>query len=568
MRVLGLWDGHDSGAALLEDGEVRVAVNEERLTRRKLEVKFPALAIGACLEHCGCRPEDIDLIACSTPDVAKTLSRWVPSTKESYYRFRRRKTDPSPWRVAGKRWKYWLTTVPGNRVTVALSHAATRRRLAALGFPQRPLVMIDHHLAHAASAAYLSGFPEATVITLDGVGDGLSATASRYQGGWLERLDETPAGDSLGVFFEHVTNLLNMRELEDEGKVMALATYAYPIADEQNPLIELFRVEGTRIRARYGPMRLHDELRRILWRYPSEQFACMAQRALEIHVLELARNAVRRTGLRNLALAGGVASNIKINMLLRESPDTDEVFVFPHMGDGGLAVGAALEAAKQAGEPVDRSLEEIYWGPSIEESAEPPSGIRPILRAQQDAVIRRAAELITRGEILLWYQGRMEYGPRALGHRSILARPDGPDIRDRLNLQLKKRVWYQPFCPSMLDSEAGRLLENAGGRPNRFMTMGYRLRREYRNTLPAIQGVDGSCRPQFVREDDTPFSRLLEALRESTGAGCVLNTSMNLHGEPLVATLQQAFRLMQECGFRHLVRADTGDLYALDGADS
>jgi len=565
MIVLGIWDGHDSGAALLENGRVRIAVNEERFTRRKLEICFPARAIRCCLNHGGWRPEDVDLVAYSTGDVAKTLARWAPFTKETYYQIRRRKIAPSYWHRMEKRWKYWLTTIPGNRASEALSNAAMRRRLAELGIAGRRLVLVDHHQAHAATAAFLSGFDAASVITLDGVGDGLSATVSAYSGGRLERLEETPASDSLGVFFEHVTNLLNMRELEDEGKVMALATYAYPIPDEQNPLISLFKVDGLRVRARYGPLRLYDELKRILWYFPSEQFACMAQRTLEIHMTTLARNAVNKTGFRNIALAGGVASNIKVNMRLRDTPDIADVFVFPHMGDGGLAVGAALQAAKDAGENVEILIEDIFWGPETNDAPEPPAGITRMAPYEgQEAVIRQAAELIARGEILLWYEGRMEYGPRALGHRSILARADAPDIRDRLNLQLKKRVWYQPFCPSMLDSEAQRLLENTKGRPNRFMTMGYRARTECRASLQAVLGVDGSCRPQFVREDGSSYARLLALIKELTGTGCLLNTSMNLHGEPLAASLGQVFRLMRECGFRYLACPGEGSLYTLD----
>ncbi|HPC15267.1 MAG TPA: carbamoyltransferase C-terminal domain-containing protein [Candidatus Hydrogenedentes bacterium] len=565
MIVLGIWDGHDSGAALLENGRVRIAVNEERLTRRKLEIRFPALAIRCCLDFGGWRPEDVDLVAYSTGDLSKTLARWAPFTKETYYQIRRRKLAPSHLHRTEKRWKYWLTTLPGNRVSEMLSDAAMRRRLVELGITSRRIVLVDHHQAHAATAAYLSGFDSASVVTLDGVGDGLSATVSVYSGGRLERLEETPASDSLGVFFEHVTNLLNMRELEDEGKVMALATYAYPIPDEQNPLISLFEVNGLRLRARYGPLRLYDELKRILWYYPSEQFARMAQRSLEIHVMALARNAVRKTGFGNLALAGGVASNIKVNMLLRECPDIADVFVFPHMGDGGLAVGAALQAAKEAGENVDAPLEDVFWGPETSDPTEPPAGIARMAQCEgQEAVVRLAAELIARGEILLWYDGRMEYGPRALGHRSILARADAPDVRDRLNLQLKKRVWYQPFCPSILDREAQRLLENTKGRPNRFMTMGYRARTECRSSLQAVLGVDGSCRPQFVREDGSSFARLLALIQEHTGTGCVLNTSMNLHGEPLAASLDHVFRLMRECGFRYLACPGTGSFYTLD----
>ncbi|MDQ1256564.1 MAG: hypothetical protein QG656_1162, partial [Candidatus Hydrogenedentes bacterium] len=356
---------------------------------------------------------------------------------------------------------------------------------------------------------------------------------------------------------------------EDEGKVMALATYAYPIPDEQNPLIEFFSIDGTRVRAKYGPLRMYDELKRALWYFPSEQFAYMAQRALEIHIAELVRNAVKKTGFGDLALAGGVASNIKVNMLLRDLPEVGEVFVFPHMGDGGLAVGAALQAAADADAKPNGRLDDIFWGPDcpIGDTAVP-AEVTTHAFSETGEVVDFTAARLAEGEIVLWYQGRMEYGPRALGNRSILARPDLPEMRDRLNLQLKKRVWYQPFCPSMLDSEAGWLLENADGLPNRFMTSGYRVRPSVKNFLQGVLGVDGSCRPQFVAADASPYASLLDAMRQRMGTGCVLNTSMNVHGEPLVWTLDQAFKLMVDSRFHYLICPCEKKVFELKGSGS
>jgi len=530
---------------------MRVAINEERLSRRKLETRFPHLAIQACLRHAHLQPKDIDTVAYCTLDVSKTLRRLFPSIQESYYKVRRRK---GPYRVprAGERTlKYWVQEKPGNRLTSWLSRRCIHSELVKLGFSHPSLVEVEHHAAHAATAAHMSGFDAATVLTLDGLGDGLSATVNRYENGRLERLEPISAADSLGVFFEYVTDLLNMRMLEDEGKVMALATHAYPVPDEDNPLLGFFSVEGVRISAKYHRVRLHEELKKVLWRVPSEQFASMAQRTLEVHVLDWVRNAVRRTGLPCVAMSGGVAANIKVNMLIRDLPEVQELFVFPHMGDGGLAAGCALHAAALAGQRCV-PMRDVYLGPDMDAPGPPPVGIEVNDLDDAAEMAIRAAERIADGEIILWFAGRMEYGPRALGHRSILARPDLPEIRERLNLQMKKRVWYQPFCPSILDEDAAALLERSAGRPNRFMTVGYRAKPDSRERLQAILGADGSCRPQFVADDGTPYALLIKAVKEKIGLGCVLNTSMNIHGEPLVATIDQAWCLMSSHGFKYL----------------
>ena len=224
MNVLGIWDGHDSGAALLQDGRLRFAVNEERLTRRKLEVRFPERSIEACLAHAGCAGDQVDLVAISTSDPAKTLGRWWPGSKERYYAVRRRQTRSGPLSGLTRALKYRITEWPPGPGFHALSRFALRKALGRHGLSHAHLRLVDHHEAHAAAAAWAAGFAPCAVLTIDGVGDGLSSTISAFRDGRLQRLAASPARRSLGVFFEHVTHLLNMRELEDEGKVMALAT--------------------------------------------------------------------------------------------------------------------------------------------------------------------------------------------------------------------------------------------------------------------------------------------------------------------------------------------------------
>lgn len=549
MHILGIWDGHDSGAALLRDGRLTFAVNEERLSRRKLDVAFPRRSIDACLAHAGLRPSDIGVVAASTSDPAKTLARAWPGSKERYYQVRRRKAEPGLLASLTRSAKYRITEWGPNALTSALSRTLLARELGTLGFGC-PVHLVDHHEAHAAGAAWASGFDACAVITIDGLGDGLSSTISAFRNGRLERVAASPARGSLGIFFEHVTALLNMRELEDEGKVMALADYAAPIDDAENPLIPWVRVRSGVIETEWPGHAMRPHLARVHWRSANEQFAFLAQRAIEHAMVALARDAVRLTGLSRLALAGGVVSNVKATRRMRHLPEVDAVSAFPHMGDGGLALGAAVVAASQRGETPSLDFTDLGFGHRYSEA-----DIETALRAagvtsdRVDDLPAAVAHLLADGQVAMWFQGGMEYGPRALGHRSVLARPDRTDLRDRLNLVLKRRVWYQPFCPSMLASDAARLLSDWDGGLNRNMTMAYEVARTHRDSMAAVTSIDGTCRPQIVADDaDGPFAALLRHGRARWGSGVVLNTSFNIHGEPLVCSPEDAVDVFLRSG--------------------
>ena len=543
MKILGVWDGHDSGAALVADNKIRFVVNEERLSRRKLEIEFPHRSIGAILESENLDPEGIDAIAISTSDFSKTLHRIFPSMKEEYYLIRRRKKIPSRFNQIKKLNKYWITEFGNNRLTRALSKWAIRKKLVPLGLSKKPIFFVDHHLCHAAAAAFTSGFPTCLVVTLDGLGDGLSASISAMRDGKLQRISAISARTSFGIFFEHVTNLMNMRELEDEGKVMALANYAYPIPDEENPLLGFFEIQNLVVRSRFSSLRMYKELAHVLYRFPSEQFAFMAQRALEVWVVRLIENALKATGERHIALAGGVASNIKVNRLIKNLDQVDDCYVFPHMGDGGLALGAALWHAHEKSGEIVFPLDTVQLGQYFESEC-----IEELLRKENlpfsapTDLVSKTAEIIERGGIVLWFQNRGEMGPRALGGRSILARPDSLAVKDDLNLKLKKRVWYQPFCPSILEEDARSAFEYLKGTPNRFMTMGYMVRPEFRSRLAGVINIDGSCRPQVVNSQPELYASLLQEVKKRIGIGALLNTSFNLHGEPMVNSPEDAVR--------------------------
>jgi carbamoyltransferase len=545
LNILGIWDGHDSGAALLQDGRLRTAINEERLTRRKLEIVFPARAIDACLAQAGIRAGDIDIVAASTSDPAKTLGRLWPGSKERYYAVRRRKAMPGAASRLTRAFKYRMTEWRPGPISTRVSRAILRRELTSRGMPRAQIRLVDHHEAHAAAAAWASGFPDCAVVTIDGLGDGLSATISTFRSGRLERVRASPARHSIGVFFEHVTALLNMRELEDEGKVMALADYAAPIDDADNPLLALVRVADGIVWTERPGHALRKPLARVHWHLANEQFAYIAQRTVEHAVTALVRDAVRITGQPRVALAGGVVSNVKATRRARLLPEVEEVYVFPHMGDGGAAIVVA--AGQRA--PVCLDLDQLGLGPSYGEDAMASAIAAAGLTAVRvPDIAGRAAELLAAGRIVMWFQGGMEYGPRALGHRSVLARPDRPELRDRLNLVLKRRVWYQPFCPSLLESDAARVLADWTGPRNRAMTMAYQVAPPFRSPLAGVTSVDGTCRPQFVRDDEGPFAALLRDVRGRWGVGAVLNTSYNIHGEPLVCTPTDAADVFRRSG--------------------
>ena len=542
MVILGIWDGHDAGAALLVNGRLVAAVNEERLTRRKLEIRFPVQSIRCCLSLAKLPAADVELVAACTGDVAKTLARWFPGLKERYYRIRRRKVPPGYLSQLQKRAKYWIPEWGPTRTSRALSVVALRRELRRAGMASARLTLLDHHECHATAAAWASGFPSCAVLTIDGVGDGLSSTVSIFADGRLHRVAESSARDSLGIFFEHVTNLLNMRELEDEGKVMALADYAAPVPDDRNPLLSFFRVRDGRVTASIPGHAMMPHLRAILWRYPSEQFAYMAQRTVEAVAVGLAQDAMRLTSSRRIALAGGVASNIKANRRIGLLPEVEDVYIFPHMGDGGLALGAGLAAARSAGDVPDLNLSDLGLGPDYSDCDIASALKRACLACDKpDNLACTVAELLDRDRIVFWFQGRMEYGPRALGRRSVLARPDSTVLRDRLNRVLKQRVWYQPFCPSMLERDASEILEDHVGSANTNMTMACTVAAPYRAAMTGVTSIDGTCRPQIVADDAPgPFADMLRAVKAKRGLGVVLNTSYNIHGEPLVCSPEEA----------------------------
>lgn len=557
MYVLGIWDGHDSGAALLEDNKIVYAANEERFTKRKLEIKFPYNSINAALEFARIKPEDVEIVAFSTLDFSKTLSRIFPWQKESYYQFRRRKMLRPDLENLMRFGKYEMTSIGVLPFCKTINKAIVAGELGKMGFKNYKLLAIDHHTAHAATAAFPSGFKKGLIITLDGLGDGLSGSISMLEKGELEPIKAISARNSLGIFYEQVTNIVGMRELEDEGKVMAMADYSFPFPFEKNRLKEFLSVKGTNIIAKYAPMSQYNMLSKIAWSMPREQFSYMAQQLTE-HVLEnFISNAIEQYGIDDIAMSGGVFSNVKANMHIKDLKSVRNWFVFPHMGDGGLAMGAAMYANYVANGISSYEFNDAYLGDQFSENQ-----IREALKKESTIKFEKvsnpgkhAGELINNNNYVFWFQGRMEYGNRALGNRSILANAADEGVKEKLNIHVKQREWYQPFAPAMLNDEAPRLLEKRKG-DGRFMTMVYKVKEDKKDQMKSVIHVDLTARPQILSNKNREYESIMRQVKKATGYGVVLNTSFNIHGLPIVRTPQEALETMKATKTRYMFVGD------------
>ncbi len=555
MLILGVWDGHDAGACVIEDGKIKVAINEERLTRRKLDIGFPVNSINACLRYLNLKPSDIEIVATSGSQFSRILGRSFKFLEEGFYKFRRRLFYKPRFERMRRFLKYEIAKIGSNTFFKKITEYQIGKKLRKLGFVNPKVYVVDHHLAHASSAIFTSGFKKSLCITLDGVGDGLSGTVNVFENGKLERISEMKEKDSIGMFYEQVTTILGFRELEDEGKVMAMADYSYPIPNEKNELLNFFKVEGLKIIAKHSTIKRYLELEKIKWKTPSERFAYMAQKTLEFHVLQLFKNAIRETGIRNVCWSGGVAANIKLNRVIRLYSGLKNWFVFPQMGDGGLAVGAALYVAYTLQGIKPYRIDNVYWGLDFSEEE-----IERELKKEKKVKFERvkdpaetAADLLMKNNYIFWFQGRMEYGPRALGNRSILAPADSEDVKDFLNLTVKKREWFQPFCPSILEEDSFKLLEDYDGIPDRFMTMGYIFKKEVRKKYSPVSNVDHSVRPQMVGDENPIYKKLLEKIKKDKEIGIVLNTSFNIHGEPIVCSPKDAISTMVRTKTKYMI---------------
>jgi carbamoyltransferase len=533
VHVLGInCFSHDTSACLLRDGRIVAFVEEERFNRERHTKRFPDTAIAFCLEQGGVRVNDLDVVAFAHRPGLDFARGALDALRRG-----------SPKRMAVQ--AYF-------DANLARKELGFRRRR---GYRGR-VVHVGHHDAHAAAAFYGSPFDEAAVLTLDRGGDFLSTTLQHGRGSSLRELAAVRNPDSLGEVYTALTWYLGFAPNADEGKVMGLAPYGQDkLVGELSDMVRhtpdgLFQVnlghfayqrEGgwlsRRFIGRYGPPRVPEsELTE-----QHENLAYAVQDLLEEAALHVARSLRQRTGSPNLCLGGGVALNSVMNTRLLQEAGFEEIFVQPAASDAGNALGAAQWVwHQQLGRPRERPMEHAFWGPQFGASACEQALARRGLRAEQVAnAPAEAARLLAEGQVVGWFQGRAEVGPRALGARSILADPRRAGMKDVVNARVKRREAFRPFAPSVLHERGpawfGRYY------PNPFMLLVLPVLPERRERIPAVTHVDGSARLQTVTEDvNRLFHRLIAEFERRTGVPVVLNTSFNLRGEPIVLRPDEA----------------------------
>jgi carbamoyltransferase len=536
MNVIGISAFfHDAACCLLEDGALVAAAEEERFTRRKHDPSLPVHAFRYCLEQGGLSIADVDCVA-YYENPQKKLSRQLWGSLPDL---------PSADAAA-------LFKLDGQR-----ANREIRQRLGFTG----TIELVEHHLSHAASSFFYSGFGDAAILTVDGVGEWTTTAYGRARGTDIELFEEVHFPDSMGILYSTITSYLGFEVNDAEYKIMGLAPYGRPVYRDQisrlvaNGPDGQFRLDLTYFDFLHGERMYSRALVDLFREEPREpdseirQFhqdvASSLQAVLEELLLSKAEYLHRRVPSENLCMAGGVALNCVANgRLLRDGP-FKRLFVQPAASDAGAALGAAAMAhIRLSGRrPTERPLTQVYLGPSygadeiasLLRSAE----VTPIdCRERTQELVSRTAEYLAEGRVVGWFQGRMEFGPRALGNRSILADSRDPTMRDTINARVKMREAFRPFAPAVLEAEAARHFEL--DHPSRFMLESCQVRSAL--SLPAITHVDGSARVQTVSDEDNPlFAGLLREFFLRTGCPILLNTSFNLRGEPIVMTPFDAF---------------------------
>src|SRR5215216_622743 len=554
MYILGINAAfHDSSAALLKDGVPVAAAEEERFTRVKhgkrpvpfLSYQLPFHAIDYCLAEAGIKLREVDFIAYSyDPTIA------LGGREEAALSLPLRPSEAAA--PAGSyAWEplFLAGIVNAPRFLVDdIPHHLSRLKDGLGGHNELPpFEFVEHHLAHAASAYYVSGFDEAAILTLDGRGELATTLHAVGQGPAITKLAEVEYPHSLGLLYEKVTSYLGFLYSSDEYKVMALASDGSARFVEQfREIVELsedgrYRIADVDLEALFGPRRERGgplEERHI-------DVAAGLQKVLEESVLNLARWLHGRTSLPDLCMAGGVALNCVMNARIRDEGPFRNIFVQPAAGDAGTALGAAYVVdARERGQAMPFTMTNAYLGPGYDAARIRAALDRAKLTyTQPDDIAAATAEQLARDRIVGWFQGRMEFGPRALGARSILASPVDPNMKDRLN-DIKGREEFRPVAPAVLEEYTGDYFEQSG--PSPFMLFICDFKQEKAARIAAVRHVDGTARIQTVSERDAPlYHRVIRRFMERTSIPVVVNTSFNTGGEPIVCTPEDAL----ECYF-------------------
>ncbi len=565
MIVLGMGGavGHDPAAALVVDGKVVAAAEEERFVRDKHAKGKPALhAARFCLEKAGVKPSEVNLVA-------------YPYAQISLF-------SPARWHYARRHW------YAPDRALVALLNGNRRfhrnvyqlvQTLGELGVrANNCMAFVEHHLAHASSAYHLSGYRDAAIMSIDGVGEYCTTWFGVGENGKIRCLKQFYAPDSLGGCYGAVTEYLGFEMLDGEYKVMGMAPYGDAKKIDVTPLIEWnerdFRVNtelvnciGWRRHKRDGKGTYFSPKLIELWGKPREgdeidepyvHIAAAVQRQLEDITLGMTKHYLGDviTKTRRLCYAGGVALNVKCNQRLIESlPSGSELFVQPAASDAGTALGAATYVAAQRGDKI-QPMTDAYLGPEYTaDQIESALKARNIRYEKCNSITDVAANLLARGEVVAWFQGRMEFGPRALGNRSILGNPATGGVADTINAQIKYRERWRPFCPSMLDTVAPDILQSR--HPSPYMTFTFTVAEKWKSRIPEVVHEDGTARPQIVTARSNPrYYELITKFAAKTGVPVLLNTSLNRRGEPMVCSPEDALNMFYGCDLKNLALGD------------
>lgn len=574
---------HDSAAALLKDGELVAAAQEERFSRKKHDNGFPALAIDFCLRKAGITSADLEYVVFYEKPFVK-FERILLTILNSFPRSR------DVWREAMFVWlpeKLWIKT----------------KLQQHLGLDAKKVLFCDHHMSHAASAFYASPYDEAAVLTIDGVGEWTTTTLGKAHANWngdganeITLFEEQRFPHSLGLLYSAFTAFLGFQVNEGEYKVMGMAPYGRPIfEDKVRKLIELGADGGFHLNMDYFSFH-HSATHTYNGRFtdlfgeqrpPSDDFFTMAtnpERADERHAMErnqyyadvaasiqvvtedailrMARHLHEKTGLKKLVMAGGVALNSVANFkVLKETP-FEEIYIQPAAGDDGGALGAALWAYHTVlGHPRKMVMKDAYWGEEYS-----PAEIREFLESSgipyehipdDSRMIERVTDALTHGQVAGWFQGRFEWGPRALGNRSILADPRRSEMKNIVNTKIKYREPFRPFAPVVLEDRAPEYFDFPDVEkqyPARFMLMVSPVKEAKRADIPAVTHEGGTGRLQTVdRATNARYYDVIKCFGEATGVPVLLNTSFNLRGEPIVTTPANAWNTFSKSGLDLLV---------------
>lgn len=552
--VLGIGNpDHDTGAALVKDGTVVCAVNESRLSRVKRESRFPVSAINYVLEQMNGPPDRIALSGINSPYAVRNIRHglrhadgpieYLDSLASNTYRGVKQKRGGTLDHAIGE-----LTDIS----SLDLSTGEIRDRME----------YIDHHRAHAASAYYAGPFNEATVLTVDAAGDRFSATVYSGEAGELTRIETSDDVDSVGKLWAQVPTVFGFKGAKHAGKFMGMASYADDVPERLEDLfVRILTVEGMNLRNEFERQNHKRDyeghvraLRDRLGEFRPSQVAAALQNRTEEVLKEYAENAVSETGHRNATLAGGVFANVKVNQRIYESPMVEGIFVHQNMGDGGIGLGAALALYADDNLGYDpRYLENVYLGPEYGTAAIKrgfervaiPEGYEVERFDTESGAAEAVADLLADGHVVSLYTGRVEYGPRALGNRSILYQPTDPSAIEWLNQRLN-RTEFMPFAPVTLKERAPECYVDYDSKrcpAADFMTISLDCTETMRERSPGVVHVDGTARPQLIEEEVNPlYYEILTAYEDRTDIPTLINTSFNMHGEPIVCNPTEAIR--------------------------